>query len=338
MMNIKGGTKTWTEPGNTTPLRSNDNKQIMSANDRDNVLGDQDLGSYLNKIADPNYVDPAKTKRVGNNQLDKDSFLKLFLAQLKNQDPMSPLESHELAAQLAQFTSIEKLGAIDEGIKDLSRAQNPAKSFDSLAMIGRHIEGDSSKIIRTDTKEAHDIRFNLMGDAVKATLSVKNAQGAEIRKMEVSGLKKGDNKVSWDGNLENGAPAPVGDYTVAISANSSSGQKIFAETAFRGQVTGVNFTAEGPVLMMGKTTVRMSDVKQISDPSLAQLQDKNVNQAVKVRDLKSEHGDNPAIVAGIGGNLENVGMSSGLIEKIGNEVNAKEETQEKLKNGKEVTP
>jgi flagellar basal-body rod modification protein FlgD len=337
MINIKGGTKTWAEPGRTPPMRG-DNTQIVSADKRDNVIGDQDLGAYLNKIADPNYVDPTKTRKVGNPDLDKDAFLKLFLAQLKNQDPTSPLESHELAAQLAQFSSIEKLDTINNSIGGLAKAQAPSHNYDSLALIGKYIEGDSARIIRSDVTDSHDIRFNLAGDATKATLSIRDMQGNELRKLEISGLKKGDNKVSWDGNLENGSGAPVGDYQVVIDAKNSSGQNIFAQTAFKGQITGVKFTAEGPVLMMGKTMVRMSDVKQISDPQLLQKADQDVNAVTQVKDLKAAQGDIPLNVAGMGGNLENIGMSSGLINKIEKEFikgDNKQENQTEL-NGKEV--
>src|SRR5690606_22005598 len=108
MISIKGGTQTWSNAEQQSSLRG-DGTQNMSAADREKILGDKDLGEYLNKIADPNWIDPKKARQVGGTELDKDAFLKLFLAQLKNQDPMNTMDSHELAAQLAQFTSLEKL-------------------------------------------------------------------------------------------------------------------------------------------------------------------------------------------------------------------------------------
>src|SRR5688500_17684299 len=119
MMNVKTGTKTWSTAEQTSSMKG-DGKNTLSAQDRQKILGEEDLGTHLNKIADPNWVDPAKMRKVGNSELDKDAFLKLFLAQLKNQDPTNPMESHELAAQLAQFSSLEKLNNIDTGIAGMA--------------------------------------------------------------------------------------------------------------------------------------------------------------------------------------------------------------------------
>ena len=62
-------------------------------------LGAENVGEVLNKIADPNWTDPAKKVRaVGSDKLDKDAFFKLMLAQLKNQDPTNPLKSHAIVS------------------------------------------------------------------------------------------------------------------------------------------------------------------------------------------------------------------------------------------------
>ncbi|MCB0407056.1 MAG: hypothetical protein KDD34_02565, partial [Bdellovibrionales bacterium] len=121
MISIPGKTKTWSDSQQQVDFRS-DNRQTVSASDREKLLGDQNLGEVLNKVADPNWVDPAKQMRTtGNNQMDKDAFLKLLLTQMKNQDPTTPLDSHEMAAQLAQFTSLEKLTNISDGIDSLRK-------------------------------------------------------------------------------------------------------------------------------------------------------------------------------------------------------------------------
>lgn len=314
MLSVKGGTQTWSNAEQVSGLKS-DNSQTLSAAEQKKVLGDQDLGTHLNKIADPNWIDPTKTRKVGNDQLDRDAFLKLFLAQLKNQDPMNPMESHELAAQLAQFTSLEKLNNIDEGINKLGKSQNPKQSFEALNMIGKVVGSDSSRILRNDENESHDIEFKLAQPAIKAQISIRDEIGQEVRKLEAMELAEGTNSLSWDGRLENGTQARPGEYKVIIEAQNNAGRKVAAQTSFEGKVTGVNYTAQGPVLLVGNQTIRLSEVKKIIDPSI-QSSEKSVNEVKNVKSIQSADANGAAPVAGMGGNLESVGMSQGLINKI----------------------
>lgn len=318
MIGVKTGTQTWSRAEQVSSLRG-DGTKTMSAVDEQKVLGGkEDLGEVLNKIADPNWVDPKKARRVGNDELDKDAFLKLFLAQLKNQDPTNTMDSHELAAQLAQFTSLEKLNSIDEGISALGEKNKAPQNFEVLSMVGRTVSGDSSKIIRTDSKQQHEIAFNLAANADVAEVSIRNATGQEVRKIELRGLKQGPNKYDWDGRLENGTPAKEGDYNVVITAKNGA-QKIHAETKFQGRVTGVNFTGQGPVLMLGNQSVRLSEVKGIVDPEIEASESSlsNAHKVTKAKDLKARDGNAPDMtVVGMAGNMENVGMQQGLVNKI----------------------
>lgn len=311
MIGIKNGTKTWSTAEQTSSLKA-DKGQSLSATERDKVLGDQDLGTYLNKIADPNWVDPSKMRKVGNSELDKDAFLKLFLAQLKNQDPTNPMESHELAAQLAQFTSLEKLNNIDTGIAQMAKQSDPSKSYDALNLIGKGVAGDSSKIFRSDDKSRHDVTFNISVPAKEVELSIRNAVGQEVRKLVARDLKPGANKVNWDGMIDNGSAASEGEYNVIITAKNAAGQKIQAETKFEGKVSGVNFTPEGPVLMVGQQSIRMSDVKKIFEGEQVKQEAKNV----EAKGYKGKDAGQLVSNANMGGSLQDVGMSQGLINKI----------------------
>lgn len=322
MMNVKATTKNWSDSPQVSSLKG-DGRQIVSADKRDSALnGNEDVGQLLNKVADPNWVDPKKMRKgVGNDQLDKEAFLKLFLAQLKNQDPTNTLDSHELAAQLAQFSTLEKLGSIDEGVGNLSKQTGAQGQYEVLSLVGKKIMGDSTKILRSDLKETHDVTFSLGADAEVAELSIRNANGQEIRKLEARGLKAGSNKINWDGLLDNGQPTGEGEYQVVINAKNKAGQKIAAESSFEGIVSGITFTGQGPVLKVGQQTVRMSDVKGITDPTLENLAAASTksNSPQSVRSLKAEVGEAPR-VAGMAGNLDAVGMQGGLIDKIGKEV------------------
>lgn len=321
MISIKSGTKTFSEV-KPDQFQGQVADQQLSAADREKFFGGQDLGSVLNKVADPNWVDPAKKVRTaGNSKMDKDAFLKLLLTQLKNQDPTTPLKSHEMAAQLAQFTSLEKLTNIDTGISELSKAQKPEANFDALNLIGKAIEVDGSKVMRNEETDVHDIKFNLSGNPTTAEVKIKNAAGQLIRKLEYNGLKEGENSIRWNGLLEDGTKAPKGDYRVEVSAKSSNGSNLMAEMKQAGVISGVKFSAAGPVLLLGNKEVAMSDVRSITDPRL--LQNQNTKSAstqpqergpVAAGQVVKPEADKKEVV--MTGGLEGVAMSRGIQQKL----------------------
>ena len=268
MMGVKGGTQTWSNSPQRSDFKS-DGAQNISATDKQKYFDGEAIGDTANKIADPNWVDTSKKMRtVGKNELGKDAFMTLLLTQMKNQDPTNPLKSHEMAAQLAQFTSLEKLNNINDGIDNLRKDNQPSHNFQALALIGKSVTMDNSKITRNDEAATHELRFNLPQDAQKVTLDIKDANGNSIRKMEVKNLKAGPNQLSWNGQTEEGATAPKGDYTLGVEAINSAGKKLFVQTKADGIITGVNFTAQGAQLLMGKQVISMADVKSITDPGL----------------------------------------------------------------------
>jgi len=204
-------------------------------------------------------------RAVGNNELGKDAFLKLMLAQMKHQDPTNPMQSHEMAAQLAQFTSLEQLNNINTTLEGMRDGQAPNTNFQALAFIGKKVSGDSSKLTRAAGDTKHGFNFDLMNDAAKTSVTIKDAAGNVVRKMDLPNLKKGPNAIEWNGLDEAGLPARAGEYKFVVEASGSNGQKIFAKTSFEGRITGLNYGKDGPVLMVGDQTIRMSDVKKIED-------------------------------------------------------------------------
>lgn len=321
MISVKGGTQTYSQAVQQPNFKS-DKSQTLSAAEQQKFYGDRNIGEVLNQVADPNWVDPSKMRQVGGDSMGKDGFLKLFLAQLKNQDPTNPMQGHELAAQLAQFTSLEKLNNIDEGIQGMAKAsQKGAGDYQVLNLIGKSVSGDSSKIVRTDNKEEHDVRFKLPTDAARVKMSVIDADNKIIRTIEHHNVKSGTNSLKWNGLNEDGQPARLGAYSVTLEAFGGSNEKIAAFTKFDGKITGVNFTPEGTVLMVGDQTVRMQDIKKIYDGEarVAQvsgqvLADDKALSKLGVQPIKAEKGK-----ANMGGDLQNigdVGLSREMSEKI----------------------
>lgn len=268
MMSVKGGTQTWSKAPQESSFKS-DNTHNVSASDSTKYFDGEAPGDTANKVSDPNWVDPSKKMRaVGNSELGKDAFMSLLLTQMKNQDPTNPLKSHEMAAQLAQFTSLEKLNNINEGINNLRKDNQPDHNFQALQFIGKSVTMDNSKIMRTEEGEQHELRFVLPQDSQKTNVEIKDANGTVIRKLEIKNLKAGPNTIQWNGKTEEGTTAAKGDYAMNVEAWGSNGRKLAVTTKADGIITGVNFTAHGAQLLMGKQVISLADVKSISDPNV----------------------------------------------------------------------
>ena len=314
MISIKQGTQTFST-AKQPEMQGNPQEQKISAEDRRKYFGDQELGDILNKVADPNWVDPAKVRRsVGSDKLDKDAFLKLLLAQLQHQDPTNPLKSHEMAAQLAQFSSLEQLSNINKGIESMAQSQSPDTNFDALKLIGKAVETDSGQIIRTEGDKGHEISFKLMKSATEAEVKIKALAGNELKTLKLGNLPEGKNEVYWNGVDEEGTVVRPGSYKVEIVAKASNGSKVHAETKIKGTISGVNFTPTGPLLMIGSQKVPLKDVKTITDPEPVVGRKESVNKIeVGDQNTKATKEASPLVP---GGNIESLGLSRGMVNKL----------------------
>lgn len=306
-------------PGSTKKLKGESQVNHISAKQKQ-AMGDESVGDVLNRVADANWVDPAKLRKVGKDKLDKDDFLKLMLTQMKYQDPTTPLESHEMAAQLAQFTSLEQMQNMNTNIENMVKGQKPNAQFQALQFIGKSIESDASNIYRNEGDTNHEIRFGLGKDAQEVEVNIKNADGDIVKSYLLNDLKKGQNSLSWNGFNKDDKPARLGNYTVEVNAKDNNGGKVVTNLKVEGTITGVNYTAQGPLLMVGNQSVPMSEVRKISSPSQkAQAQGSDVKDVTKLAlnndkksedNVKSEKSANPKQL------LDDVGMASGLLNEV----------------------
>lgn len=223
-------------------------------------------GDTANRIANITQSG-AKPARVvtgkGNPNLDKDAFFKLMLTQVQNQDPTSPLKSHEMSAQLAQFSSLEQMSNIHSVLDDMKKAQGHDSQYQALDMIGKVVSGDNSKIDRMTGDAKHDISFNLGDSAVELKVAISDAQGKIVKVFDMANQAKGNVTVAWDGKDNDGNLMPPGAYKMNAEGKNLQGHKISVDPTFKGAVTGVQFTERGPVVMIDKKSVPFKDIKQI---------------------------------------------------------------------------
>lgn len=191
---------------------------------------------------------------------DKEAFLKLLVAQVKQQDPLSPQDSSQYVEQLTQFSTLEQLMSLNSGVETLALGQMSNNSQEALRFVGHDVIARGDKLTH-DQGEMQDIGYEIKGEADQANLVIRDAYGEVIHEQPID-PSQGVQRYQWDGRMKDGRSAPSGRYTVSVEATQSE-NPVPVDTYVRGQVTGVRFDEGYPELMIGDRRVRMTDVVEV---------------------------------------------------------------------------
>ena len=169
--------------------------------------------------------------------MDKDDFLMLLVEQLKNQDPTSPEDATEFTSQLTEFSSLEQLQNLNDSMESLVLSNENSDKISTLGTIGKDVVYEGSEV--SYSGEALDFGYQLSSTASEVTISLKQ-DGATLATLNGTELTAGTHFITWDGLTSDGAPAPVGDYDIFISAKDASGDSVGVTSLIRSEVTGVD--------------------------------------------------------------------------------------------------
>ncbi len=208
----------------------------------------------------------AANAQPGNSNLGQTEFLQLLVTQLQNQDPMSPLDSAEYAAQLAQFSSVEQLVNLNSGMESLISNQQMMNAglnnTMSANLAGKSVTALSDRIAIGAEERSADVTFRLNSVASNVQVNILDSNGNVIRSENLSGFSKGDHSWTWDGKADNGRSAPAGNYRVEISAVNGE-TPVNALTFVKGEVESVKYTSSGVQLVVNGVAIPLGDIESI---------------------------------------------------------------------------
>lgn len=212
--------------------------------------------STVTTTSDPTSAATAMKKSMGMN---KDDFMKLFIAQLQYQDPLKPQDPSAMLDQLSQLSLVEQSYNSNTALTNLLTAQNNSISLTAVSFIGKDVKayGNSASF---DGSTPSDLEFNLPLSSTSTQVTIVNESGQTVRTATLGSRSAGDNSFSWDGRDNSGALLPAGAYTFAVTATSASGSAISATTYTTGKIDGVNLSGSTPQLTIGAASVALSDV------------------------------------------------------------------------------
>lgn len=208
----------------------------------------------------------AKQKDSGKDTIaaDKNMFMKLLLAQIKNQNPLNPADQTEFVAQLAQFSTLEGIQNLNSSVQDISSMYRSTQALQATALVGRDVlvPGNIGYLEAGSKIEGTIAAGQASGDI---TMIVKDAKGAVVATRDLGNIGDAETPFSWDGTDNNGNPLAAGLYSVSIEGNSGGNNRAL-ETNIYSRVNSVSI-----VNNQGGMMLNLNGIGQVSSTSIQEV-------------------------------------------------------------------
>jgi flagellar basal-body rod modification protein FlgD len=204
------------------------------------------------------------TITTGQSSLNTDynSFLKLLTTQLKNQDPLSPLDTNTFTQQLVAMNGVQQQLLTNNLLTSLVGQGSSAAT--AVNLIGKQVQAQSPSAAMAGGKV--NWIYELSGKAASATLQVLDSSNKVVYSAHAPDLTQGQHPYTWDGSTSSGGKAAAGTYTLKVVANDSDLKAIDTNVFVTGVVTGVQQTGGATQLNLGSTTVDFGNVSSVQNP------------------------------------------------------------------------
>jgi flagellar basal-body rod modification protein FlgD len=205
----------------------------------------------------------AELSSTQSKTLDKEDFLNLLITQLQHQDPLNPTDSVEFTAQLAQFSSLEQLGNVNDNLIQLQYFQASINNSQAILLIGKEITAKGNTIQLTGGNPV-GCDFKLDEDAAVVVVNVYDETGEFIKTFESKSLNSGQHTLYWDGTDQQDNSVADGTYTFEILAADADGKDINTTTFFSGTVDKVTFENGITYVISGDQKIALGDVVEVA--------------------------------------------------------------------------
>jgi len=185
--------------------------------------------------------------------MGKDEFIKLLVAQMTHQDPLAPMDGQQMAAQLAQFSSVEQLINISGKFDAQSAASNAllgvVNNSSAISLIGKTVTVLDDQVMAGENgTKSLEIDVPEVG---AGRLQILDTNGAVVRQIELGALSPGERTLDIESALDG---LPAGPYRVAVDVKHADGKVTELQTRLTVHVDGVRMSANGAFITSGLLT------------------------------------------------------------------------------------
>jgi flagellar basal-body rod modification protein FlgD len=187
------------------------------------------------------------------------TFLQLLTTQLKNQNPLDPLDTNQFTQQLVQFSQVEQQLKANDQLATLVSLQRTAQSTAALGFVGATVVTDGTTARLANNQATWSFSVD---KPAAATINVKSATG-QVAYSGTFTINPGTQQFVWDGRGNDGTLWPAGDYTISVTAKDANGQSVAVSTEVQGTVDSVDLSQNPPVLSIGGQNFTLDKIKRV---------------------------------------------------------------------------
>jgi len=217
----------------------------------------------VNNWISPQYIQPPLEKdRKPSKELDKDAFLQLLITQLKNQDPLEPMDNAKFITQMSELTTLEQITNMSKAFQKLTELQMNLSKLQAAALVGKNVVV-SGKYINLKDGAADTIVFNL-DDVSPVEIEIYDENDNLVRRISLGTLEAGMHSYVWDGRNEEGVMMPNGTYTYKLFGIDEKGEKVELGGLDGGKVEAVQFQDGNVYIVVNGMQYPISAIIEVS--------------------------------------------------------------------------
>ena len=183
----------------------------------------------------------------------------MLTTQLKNQNPLDPLDTNQFTQQLVQFAQVEQQLKSNDQLSTLVSLQKSTQQTQALGYVGTTVAVDGTTAQLKD--KAARWLFNVPKPST-AAITITNSTGQTVYSSTRT-LQAGDQDFNWDGRGNDGTQWPDGAYKISVTALDVSGKNVAVSTEVQGIVDSVDMTQDPPILSIGGQTFTLDKIKRV---------------------------------------------------------------------------
>lgn len=202
-------------------------------------------------------AEKANPKRTPKNVLGKDDFMKLFIAQMQSQDPLSPQDSSQMAAQMAQFNGLEQMMNVNKSLETMLQNQAGDRAVSMVNYVGKEVDVGTG-MLKWDKGKLTKTTFEVDQPLGSAFVEVRDSSGRVIAQKDLGNIMPGEHNLKWDGKLKDNSEANPGIYHFSVVGKSVEGQDVPIPIKSKVKITGVDLQTPGGAFFteLGKLAVK----------------------------------------------------------------------------------